>query len=300
MPEASGNPLGYKFSWSPRGVLSASTKDAKYLQDGKTVEVAGRDLFKRKQPVNLFPGFSLEGIPNRDSTSYITQYGLEGEVVTMFRGTLRYTGFCDVMEAVAEIGLLDETAQPHLSPDAPAISWNDALRKLLKARDNETGRHTLRNRLRAEPGFPTKGYDDDKIRVVLDALEWLDMFSSKPVSKRGNYLDCFCELLQEKLRYEANESDMILLHHIFGIEWPNGTREMKSSSLVVHGTKQAMAMARTVGLPVAIATELVLEGEITQKGVIAPMNANIYKPILRVLAKEGVRFVERSQIHQQP
>lgn len=91
MPEASGNPLAYKFSWSPRGVLTTATKDAKYLQEGKIVNIPGIQLFKHKQKVNLFPGFNLEGIPNRDSTVYAELYGIKDEVQTMFRGTLRYT-----------------------------------------------------------------------------------------------------------------------------------------------------------------------------------------------------------------
>jgi len=293
MPEASGNPLAYKFSWSPRGVLSAATNDARYLQDGKIIEVPGSTLFKRKQSVNLFPGFSLEGIPNRDATIYRERYGIANEVQTIFRGTLRYKGFCNVMEAVVEIGLLDDKPQPHLAPNASAITWNEALCKLLKAREGQRARTVLRNRLRAETGFPTKGYGDDQIREILAAFEWLEMFSEKQVNRKGTYIDCFCDLLQEKLKYEPNEADMILLHHIFVIEKSNGSWETRSSSLAVHGSKQGMAMARTVGLPVAIATEMILDGELSSKGVLGPMEPAIYNPILRALAKEGIKFVER-------
>jgi alpha-aminoadipic semialdehyde synthase len=80
-------------------------------------------LYKHRQDITIFPGFSLEGIPNRDSTAYISEYGLVDEVKTMFRGTLRYRGFAEKMEGIVEIGLLDETQYPFLAPDAAPITW---------------------------------------------------------------------------------------------------------------------------------------------------------------------------------
>lgn len=83
---------------------------------------------------------------------------------------------------------------------------------------------------------------------------------AKNVSQKGTFVDCFCDLLQEKLQYEPHERDMIILHHIFGIEWADGSKEIRTSTLVAHGDQYATSMATTVGLPVAIACELVLKG----------------------------------------
>lgn len=314
LPENSVNPLGYKFSWSPRGVLTASTRDAKYLQDGKLVEVAGQTLFKNKQSVDIFPGFSLEGIPNRDSTIYAEQYGITDEVRTIFRGTLRYKGFCEIMEAAVDIGLLDETPQPFLQPNSPDITWEKMIRQLLKGSDSDNvedyskpedpskkkvkTKHMFKRMFRARDGFPFQGYDDDKLRRISNAFTWIGLFSDKIVLKKGNYLDCFCEILQEKLVYDKGEKDMIILHHIFGIEWKDGTRELKTSTLVAHGDKKTTAMANTVGLPIAIATELVLDGVIQTKGVVGPMDPQVFKPVLKALSNEGIIFVEKSSLYK--
>ena len=89
---AINNPFKYKFSWSPRGVLLATQNSAKYLKDGKIIEVNGDELLKSVEKIdNLHSIMKFEGIPNRDSLKYIKLYGLEGtKLKTMFRGTLRY------------------------------------------------------------------------------------------------------------------------------------------------------------------------------------------------------------------
>jgi len=238
----------------------------------------------------------LEGIPNRDSTVYATEYGISGEVRTMFRGTLRFPGFCDVMQAVAEIGLLSETPQPFLASDARALTWNELLQKLLDLPDGVPSKTGLKQRLKPHQGFPSKGFSDDHIRKVMECFKWLGLFSDKPVDKKGSYLDCFCEVLQQNMQYDKEESDMILLHHIFGIEWPNGTKETRTSTLVVHGNKKGTAMNKCVGLPVGIAAELLLKDIIKTRGVVRPTSKDIYIPILKSLASEGIKFVEKSKI----
>jgi alpha-aminoadipic semialdehyde synthase len=43
-PEAANNPFGYKFSWSPRGALSAASNPAQYKVEGDIVKVDGPAL----------------------------------------------------------------------------------------------------------------------------------------------------------------------------------------------------------------------------------------------------------------
>jgi len=296
MPEFSQNPLGYKFSWSPRGVLSAATKEAKYLQEGNTVEIPSKKLYRHKQPINIFPGFSLEGIPNRDSTIYIKDYGLADEVKTMFRGTLRYKGYGEQMEGIIEIGLLDETQQPYLANEAPPLTWSEAIRRLLKVNNpNISTRHAVRNRLTASEGFPSKGFDDDKIRRILDCFEWLGLFSDELVCKKGTFIDSLAELMQQKMKFEPHETDMIILHHIFGVEWNDGSQEKLTSTLVIRGDQNFSAMGSSVGLPVAIACELILKGSISRRGVIGPLSSEIYIPLLKTLSNEGIKFLHKSE-----
>lgn len=54
---------------------------------------------------------------------------------------------------------------------------------------------------------------------------------------------------------------MIILHHDIGVCWPVDRRERKTITLVEYGQPQGnTAMARTVGLPTAIATKMILKG----------------------------------------
>lgn len=112
-PEASGNPLGYKFSWSPQGVLAATSNPAKYLKDSKIVQVDGSALLKSAVDVSVMKGFAIEGYPNRDCMRYISLYNLDPlKLRTMFRGTLRYKGFSALMDELKEIGLLSHSPLP--------------------------------------------------------------------------------------------------------------------------------------------------------------------------------------------
>lgn len=120
-PESSNNPFGYKFSWSPRGVLLAAMNPAVYKWNGKVVEIgSGGEILKNTHAPSIYPGFNFVGIPNRDSMKYIQHYGLDAsQLNTMFRGTLRYGGFCELMVALKELGLL---AQSKMSLPSPS-SW---------------------------------------------------------------------------------------------------------------------------------------------------------------------------------
>lgn len=51
-------------------------------------------------------------------------------------------------------------------------------------------------------------------------------------------------------------------------------------------------MATTVGVPCAIATQLILDGKITAKGVVAPMSMDVVVPLITALEEEGISMVE--------
>ncbi|PID79305.1 saccharopine dehydrogenase, partial [bacterium DOLZORAL124_64_63] len=106
-PEACDNPFGYKFSWAPRGVLLASRNGARYWLDNHVVEVESSRLFRDMHLLHVPGGGDFEAYPNRDSLIYKDTYNLGNEVRSVFRGTLRYIGWCDTMYHFARIGLLD-------------------------------------------------------------------------------------------------------------------------------------------------------------------------------------------------
>jgi len=288
--------LGYKFSWSPRGVLGAATKPAKYKQDDEIIDVPGNAIFKRCQQVEIFPSIWLEGIPNRNSLTYGEAYGIS-DAQTVFRGTLRYRGFCPFIEAAVDLGLLGDSKVDYLAPEAAAITWDQLLRKLLGCPDGVSVAAVIKRKLRTTKGHPSKGYTDDKIHQILKTFEWCGMFSNTPVRKRNTFIDCFCELLIDKLQYEKHDRDMIILHHILEIDWPNGKLETRTSTLVHYGEEYGVGdtvMSYLVGLPVALAAELLLNDAIKEKGVIRPVTPDIFRPMLVALHNEGVRFAHKS------
>jgi len=255
----------------------------------------GIQFFKRCQQVDLFSSIWLEGIPNRNSLTYAEAYGIE-DAATVFRGTLRYHGFCQVVEAAVDIGLLSDAHVPYLSPQAVDITWKEALCQLLQCGTKLSAMEGLRKKLRTSKGHPSKGYDDDKIYFILKTFEWLGLFSDNPVSRKGTFIDCFCDLLIEKLKYEDHDRDMIIMHHIFEIQWADKL-ETRTSTLVHYGAKHEegdTVMSYLVGLPVAMAAELILEGTVTQKGVVRPVTNDIVEPMLAALKNEGVIFIRKS------
>ncbi|KAJ3074901.1 hypothetical protein HDU98_009870 [Podochytrium sp. JEL0797] len=290
-PEASGNPLGYKFSWSPRGVLLAGLNSAVFKRDGKVTTIPGEDLMRSAEGVTVFPGFALEGIPNRDSLGYLDTYGLGGEVETMFRGTLRFKGYTEMMGAFVEVGLLETK----IRKDLGELSWAQLTSSLLGLKTVPTSitawRTAVSQKLKPWPLADATG----RLDRVVAALQWLDMFSpTHPVVASASVLDAFCALLQQKLVYAEGERDLVVMHHIFGIEGRDGKRAERTSTLVAYGDPQGYsAMAKTVGLPAAMAAEMLLEGTLGRRGVIAPVYKEIYGPVVERLEGEGVRFVEK-------
>ncbi|KAI1311045.1 hypothetical protein EDD11_003552 [Mortierella claussenii] len=299
-PEASNVPLSYKFSWSPRGVLTAGLNDAKFRMHNGFHEIPGKDLMKKHFPdVPIYPGFNLEGVANRDSLSYADTYGLGPveKLDTMFRGTLRYKGYADLMYSFNRLGLLNaENSNQHFS------SWPEFMDSLLfgsgaSSHDNESRKAAIADRLDLPKSHASVG-------KVVDALQWLSLMPTDTASNNAlaaftahnstTTLDSFCSLLMNKLKYNPQERDMVILHHEFGVQLKDGSEQTRTSTLVSYGTFETYtAMAKTVGLPAAMATEMLLKGEIPEKGVLAPTMPHVYNTILEKLDREGVSVLEQ-------
>ncbi len=70
-------------------------------------------------------------------------------------------------------------------------------------------------------------------------------------------------------------------------------KEINSSLVVIGDESPRTAMAKTVGLPVAMAARLVLSGEFDISGVHIPTIPELYKLILAELEEYGIEFNER-------
>ncbi|KEZ46676.1 Saccharopine dehydrogenase (NADP(+), L-glutamate-forming) [Scedosporium apiospermum] len=285
-PEDSDNPLGYKFSWSSRGVLLALRNAAKYYQDGKVVEVASKDLMGTAKPYFIYPGYAFVAYPNRDSTPYKERYNIP-EAETIIRGTLRYQGFPQFIRVLVEIGFLDDTAQATL--DQP-IAWKDATKTIVGAASSSEA--DLEAAIASKATFDSP---EEKARI-LSGLRWIGIFSDEQIIPRGNPLDTLCATLEKKMQFEEGERDFVMLQHKFVIEHADGRRETRTSTLCEYGDpKGYSAMAKTVGVPCGVAVKQVLDGTLSERGVLAPMSSKINDPIMKELKeKYGITMIEKT------
>ncbi len=276
-PEAADNPFRYKFTWSPKGVILAGNNDARYLLHGREVFIPAGELFRHCHPIE-FPGIgSLETYPNRDSVHYIDIYGLQG-VRTLFRGTLRFPGWCRNMDYLKRLHLLSQEPL-----DLKGKSYAEMVSSLIRLPEGTPlRRHAAR----------LLGLDEDD--PFFDALEWLGLFSNDPIGRdQDSPFEVTSDLMIDKMMLGDHERDMIAMQHSFLAVYPGGRREVIHSRLVDYGTPAThTAVARTVALPAAIATELILRGEIRAAGVMRPVIHEIYAPVLERLAELGISLTE--------
>jgi saccharopine dehydrogenase-like NADP-dependent oxidoreductase len=268
-PEANDNPFGYTFSWAPRGVLLASRPE-RLFRDMRLLHVPGAGDF--------------EAYPNRDSLEYKDIYGLGDEVRSVFRGTLRYIGWCNSLYHFVKIGLLDNEPR-----DSKGMTYADYMRDLLGAGPDEDLRVVAGNRM----GTPADCLPPWN-------LHWLGMFSSRPIGHdRISPLDALSEIMQEKLSYLPGERDMVVLFHEFKAWFEDDDHyERLTSSLVDFGVRYGdSSMSRTVSLPAAIAARLILEGKITRRGVLRPVIPEIYNPVLDELANLNIVCSEEKTVY---
>lgn len=285
-PENSENPLRYKFNWSPRGVLLNLLSSAKYLENGKIIEIPGNGelVTQGVRHLDFMPGFNLEAYPNRDSLVYRQLYGIEN-VHTMIRGTLRYKGFTRAAKGLIDIGLIDPQPHPSLHLHGPDITWRAFISHLVGKNANifyDTLKDVIHQRL---------GGDDEKLLAV----ESLGLLDNALIDKKSTPLDTLSNFLAKRFAYVPGERDVLIMRHDIGVEWPNQDEEVTHVNFVIYGDpNKYSAMAATVGYPTAIATKMVLEDEIQSKGMVLPLAQDTYRPIVKRLEAEGLIARETS------
>ena len=262
------NPFGYKFSWSPRGVMLAAQTDAAYLDNGKTVSVSGKELFDHHWLVDIKDLGTFETYPNRDSRRYLPYFEL-GEDVSFYRGLLRFTGYCNTMKAIAALGLLELSEEREFGNS----SYADFTASLVGASSDE-------DIIQKTSEFLQTDVQSD----VILKLKWLGFFSDTPVEiKSGSNIDLLLDLMLKKMSYAPGEKDMIIVHDEIVAQFPD-RREKWYSTMRVEGIPHGdSAMSRAVSLPAAIASKHILEGRISETGVHMPTIKQIYEPVLKEL-----------------
>ena len=277
-PEANDNPLGYKFSWSPKGVLLASRNAARFQQGGQIIEVPGEELFDHRWTVPIDGLGDFEGYPNRDSLPYAQTYGIQPSD-WMFRGTLRYPGWCDTLQLIGRMGLLE---------DAPLAEPPATLREFMAGLLGVPADADL-------PSVLAERWELDPQAVAIANLGWLGFFSDAPLpAGKTTPLDILTAVMLSKMRYKPGERDMLIMQHEFIAEYAN-RQEAITATMVDYGIPHGdTSMARTVGLPAAIAARLILHGELEGLvGVHVPVLPEIYNPVLDELESLGIGLKEK-------
>jgi len=278
-PQCDDNPWGYKITWNPMNVVTAGMPSARYVKDGKLKIVPYNRLFLDTEIVDI-PGLGrYEAYPNRDSVKYRDIYHLQ-EIKNVYRGSLRKIGYCSAWNALIKIGLTDNR---YNIPDSHMLTYNDFVSIYLSKGTGQTTGEALLELLDESPGSP-----------IMKKIEWLGLLSDKKVKvKNGNPAEILLDLLLEKWEFQKDDKDMVILHTEVEYE-REGQKEKIVSSIIVYGKDSTnTAMSATVGLPLAIVTNLVLDEEIKERGVMIPIYEDIYKPALAKLAELGIKPTEQ-------
>lgn len=276
-PASDTNPWHYKFTWNPMNVVTAGQATAAFLKDGKVAYITPQRIFLEAETLDLGEFGSYEAYANRDSLAYIHPYRIANTPIIL-RGTLRGAGYCRAWSVLAALGITDN----QVALDPKLIPTYDALVQSLLpqgiANLSAFAQATLGERFASE---------------LMQRLHWLDLESNRPIPAACHTpAQALLALLEEKWRLEPQDIDRIVMHH--RIDYTvNGQSHQLQATLVVDGDDQEYtAMAKTVGLPLAMGVKQFLLGNIKQRGVIIPTEKEIYEPVLKELKAYGVQFTE--------
>ncbi|KAL0477558.1 alpha-aminoadipic semialdehyde synthase [Acrasis kona] len=308
-PDHSNNALGYKFSWSPKGVLRAAGNDALFLYDSNKVQIPGKYLMMANKKLSQYPGFAFEMIPNRDSLKYIDYYGIDSShLKTFMRGTLRFPQFCLMFRMFAVLELTSEELIGDMVKDHKEVAWKDLILAQLPSAGDGSEQGVVENLLQVYmDSLPEPSGDDgylsslvnqaresaeQDVSTFIRCMKDMGLWEEK-VDKNLKVIDALCAVLEDRLSYGPREKDMIFMLHEFEIKQRSGHIRKITASLCVYGNDLTSATSLTVGLPVAIASVMTLRGQIKNKGLVGPNEKVLYENVLKELEKEGVVIVEQ-------
>jgi saccharopine dehydrogenase-like NADP-dependent oxidoreductase len=269
-PEANSNPWGYKLSWSPSSLIGASKRSAKIIDDGKIVSWPDGETYEHAFLLDI-PGFSFEVYANADSTVYREGYGIP-EVKSLYRGTLRYPGWCETICYMNMMKFFDTDEQ-----ETKGLSFARFSARQAGASDDPKRAFCERLGLKPWSAFILR-------------MEWLGFFDERPIPfDRGSARDVVSLLFSEKLVFAPEERDLVVLYDEIESAFPDGKKELHRSVLVDYGVPgKWTSIAKTTGVPLAIAARFIMDGTIKTPGILKPVLKEIYEPVLAELAAEGI------------
>ena len=275
-PEAVDNPLKYKFSWSPKGVVMAGNNDARYLKNGSEAYTPTEDLFKDPLQIDFPEIGEMEVYPNRDSLPYIDIYDIP-EVKTIYRGTFRYKDWCEAMDVLKALGMTS-----YEEFDLKGKTYAEFTAEIVDIDTTNALKEKLAEKLKISRNSP-----------AIRAMEFLGLFNDNQIHLvKGSPFDVMSDLMIEKMMLRQDERDMVIMQHIFKVVKADGKHEKIISSLLDYGDDKYTSIAKTVAYPAAIGVMMILRGKINIKGVHIPNRKEIYEPILNELEELGIKMKE--------
>jgi saccharopine dehydrogenase-like NADP-dependent oxidoreductase len=277
-PDYDNNPWNYKFTWNPRNVVLAGKGTAQYIENGECKEIPYQKLFEHTETMTVLNAGEFEGYANRDSLSYREPYGIEN-IPTIFRGTLRRKGFSEAWNIFVQLGMTDDS---YKIKNSEIISNRAFVEMFLPYND----KLSTVEKICKEFDLKTEG-------VIFNKLDWLGLFSNEKVRiQNASPAQLLQAILESKWTLGTEDKDMIVMQHQFKYILNGKIQKLNSSLLVFGDDPRSTSMAKTVGLPIAIATKFILDGKITSTGVKIPTTKDIYIPVLKELEENGINFVE--------
>lgn len=285
-PEYDNNPWSYKLTWNPRNVVLAGQGGVKFKHNGRYKYIPYNKLFSRYETVSV-PGYGdFEGYPNRDSLSYRSHYDL-WDVGTIYRGTLRRPGFCRAWDCLVQLGLTDDSYE---FEDLEGLTYRDFVNAYLWFDPHMSVELKMRAYLKMELNSPS-----------FDKFKWLGLFERDPIGLiRATPAQILQKRLEERWALEPDDRDMVVMVHRMVYEAEGKHWREQSSMVSIGADARCTAMAKTVGLPVGIGAKLLLEGEITRRGVVIPTTKDVYEPLLKELRQHGISFSEEKEQQDSP
>lgn len=283
-PESDNNPWHYKFTWNPRNVvLAGQGGPAKFIQEGKYKYIPYNRLFRRTERIEIEGFGKFEGYANRDSLKYVAEYGLE-DVPTVYRGTLRRPGYCRAWDTFVKLGATDDS---YVMENTENMTYKDFINSFLYYTNHNSVKLKLMHYLHL-----------DQDSSVIEKLDWLGIFDETRIGlKNATPAQILQHILSQKWQLEPDDKDMIVMWHkfVYQKEGASATTELTSSMACIGDNQINTAMSKTVGLPLGIATKMVLTGQIELIGVHIPTKEEIYKPVLKELEQLGICFKEKEK-----
>lgn len=279
-PESDNNLWNYKFTWNPRNVVVAGQGGtAQFIQEGTYKYIPYHKLFRRTEFFEVEGYGKFEGYANRDSLKYRDAYGLS-DALTLYRGTMRRVGFSKAWNMFVQLGMTDDS---YTVEDSEDMTYREFVNLFLPYSPTDSVELKLRHYLKIDQ-------DDIMWEKLLD----LNLFNAKKTIqlKNATPAQILQKILEDSWTLDEGDKDMIVMYHKFGYEL-NGKKRQIDSHMVALGKNQThTAMAKTVGLPVAMATLLILNKKITTPGVQIPLTKEVYEPILKELETYDIVFKE--------